>query len=227
MDWKTESAVLRKSAGHENYEPLHPFVSKRTVDRSIWYEGQLVTVYAQGERSTTRSVSGKATFPKTSDRRRTFITTNTNCSSSSTAASGLGLRVCRWTCRGFADIHAGRAHTLVRVDVAGDAHAVVHGHREQGIPSINNSTALFKFIGIPAEAVTLPPRVEVKQMPDPVEIARVTVKLAATSRTSSGSAGAGAMARTTPRSIRPRRTDRRVELPVPAAAHPCAGSQPR
>ena len=49
MDWKTESAVLRKSAGHENYEPLQPFVSKRTVDRSIWYEGQLVTVYAQGQ----------------------------------------------------------------------------------------------------------------------------------------------------------------------------------
>jgi hypothetical protein len=47
MDWKAESAVLRKNAGHQDYEPLQPFVSKRTVDRSIWYEGQLVTVYAQ------------------------------------------------------------------------------------------------------------------------------------------------------------------------------------
>ena len=68
---------------------------------------------------------------------------------------------------------AGRIHWFVSTSpVTRMLSFTVTASRE--FPSINNNTALFEFIGIPAEAVTLPPKVEVKHLPDPVEIARVT-----------------------------------------------------
>lgn len=46
-----EIRVRRSSQkfGLDGYEPLQPFVAGRTIDRSIWYEGQLLVFYADGE----------------------------------------------------------------------------------------------------------------------------------------------------------------------------------
>ncbi|HEX3779583.1 MAG TPA: cupin domain-containing protein [Pseudonocardiaceae bacterium] len=40
-------------------------------------------------------------------------------------------------------------------------------------PSINDNIGLFEFIGTPAETLALPPVVEVKQLPDPVDLLQV------------------------------------------------------
>jgi len=175
MDWKTESAVLRKSAGHENYQPLHPFVSKRTVDRSIWYEGQLMTVYAQGEQVDNTVCVWEGNIPEKIGppphihhyEHELFFVIN---GSIRAWVEGEPLDV---PADSLIFLPAGRIHWFVSTSpVTRMLSFTVTASKE--FPSINNNTALFEFIGIPAEAVTLPPKVEVKHLPDPVEIARVT-----------------------------------------------------
>jgi len=175
MDWKAESAVLRKNAGHESYEPLQPFVSKRTVDRSIWYEGQLVTVYAQGEHVDNTLCVWEGNIPETIgppphihhyEHELFFVIDG----SIRAYVEGTPFDV---TTDSLLFMPAGRIHWFASTSpVTRMLSFTVTASKE--FPSINNSTALFEFIGIPAEALTLPPVVEVKQMPDPVEIARVT-----------------------------------------------------
>lgn len=49
MDWKNESKKFRSEAGYGDYQPLEPFVTGRTLDRSMWYEGQLLVFYANAD----------------------------------------------------------------------------------------------------------------------------------------------------------------------------------
>ena len=178
MDWKAESAVLRKNSGnedYEDYEPLQPFVSERTVDRSIWYEGQLVTVYAQGEGVGNTCCVWEGNIPETIgppphihhyEHELFFVIDGS---------------IRAWVEGVPLDVHAdslifmpaGRIHWFVSTSpVTRMLSFTVTASKD--FPSINNNAALFKFIGVPAEAVTLPPTIEVKQLPDPAEIARVT-----------------------------------------------------
>lgn len=48
MDWQAESRKAREERGIDGYEPLQPFVAQRTLDRSLWYEGQLLVIYGSG-----------------------------------------------------------------------------------------------------------------------------------------------------------------------------------
>lgn len=48
MDWRAESTKAREERGIKDYEPLQPFVAQRTLDRALWYEGQLLVIYADG-----------------------------------------------------------------------------------------------------------------------------------------------------------------------------------
>jgi mannose-6-phosphate isomerase-like protein (cupin superfamily) len=45
----TEAEAILKERGLPDYAPLEPFVAQRTLDRSLWYEGQLIVMYASGE----------------------------------------------------------------------------------------------------------------------------------------------------------------------------------
>jgi mannose-6-phosphate isomerase-like protein (cupin superfamily) len=49
MDWEAEATEIRKERGLGEYQPLRPFVAKRTLERSLWYEGQLLVMYAHAE----------------------------------------------------------------------------------------------------------------------------------------------------------------------------------
>jgi mannose-6-phosphate isomerase-like protein (cupin superfamily) len=174
MDWQAESAALRKNKGLEDYEPLSPFVSKRTVERSLWYEGQLITLYVRGKQAG-----------------------NTCCIWEGSIPEGLGppphvhhyeheiffvidgsIRV--WIEGEAFDVHkdssmflpAGRMHWFVSTSPVTRMLAVTVT-ASQDFPSVNNNTALFEFIGRPAESLTLPPTIDGDQMPDPAEIARV------------------------------------------------------
>ena len=48
MDWKQKSRDAREERGVTDYEPLRPFVAERTLDRALWYESQLLVMYADG-----------------------------------------------------------------------------------------------------------------------------------------------------------------------------------
>lgn len=48
-DGHAEARAILASNGLAEYEPLEPFVAQRTLDRSLWYEGQLIVMYAHGE----------------------------------------------------------------------------------------------------------------------------------------------------------------------------------
>lgn len=174
MDWKAESAVLRKNKGLENYEPLQPFVSKRTLDRPLWYEGQLMTVYAQGEHADHICCVWEGNIPEQIgppphihhyEHELFFI-----IEGGITAwVEGVAFDAPKDS---LMFLPAGRMHWFVSTSpVTRILSFTVTASKD--FPSINNNTALFEFIGRPAEAMTLPPMVEVKEMPDPAEIARV------------------------------------------------------
>jgi mannose-6-phosphate isomerase-like protein (cupin superfamily) len=44
-----EAEDILKDRGLGDYTPLEPFVAQRTLDRSLWYEGQLIVMYGEGE----------------------------------------------------------------------------------------------------------------------------------------------------------------------------------
>ena len=48
-NWAEEAAQIRRARGLGDDEPLRGFVAKRTLDRSLWYEGQLLVMYAGGD----------------------------------------------------------------------------------------------------------------------------------------------------------------------------------
>lgn len=48
MDWEQESRQAREERGITDYEPLRAFVAERTLDRALWYESQLLVMYADG-----------------------------------------------------------------------------------------------------------------------------------------------------------------------------------
>ena len=179
MDWKAESASLRQKWGMENYEPLQPFVAERTVDRSIWYEGQLMTVYAEGEQTGNSCCVWEGNIPEEVgppphvhhyEHEMFFV---------------LEGSITAWvdgtpfdsTKDSLIFVPAGRIHWFVSTSpVTRMLSLTVTAYHE--FPTANTNVDLFKFIGRPAEALTLPPLDDpLQQMPDPVEITRVTHEL--------------------------------------------------
>jgi mannose-6-phosphate isomerase-like protein (cupin superfamily) len=175
MDWKAESAALRKGRGLEDYEPLLPFVTQRVLDRSLWYEGQLMTVYAQGEEVGNTCCVWEGNVPAEIgppphihhyEHELFFIIEG-------------GIRA--WIEGEQFEVPkdalifmpAGRMHWFVSTSPVTRMLSITVT-ASSDFPSINDNVGLFRFIGEPARAMTLPPTVEVKQMPDPAEIVRVS-----------------------------------------------------
>lgn len=44
-----EAELILSEQGLGSYKPLQPFVARRTLDRSLWYEGQLIVMYGEGD----------------------------------------------------------------------------------------------------------------------------------------------------------------------------------
>jgi mannose-6-phosphate isomerase-like protein (cupin superfamily) len=174
MDWTTESAALRERRGLADYEPLPPFVTTRSLDRSVWYEGQLMTVYAHGEPVENTCCVWEGNLPDQVgppphihhyDHELFFVIEG----SVTVWIEGEPFDVAKDS---LMFLPAGRIHWFM--STAPNTRVLsftVTANRE--FPSVNNNVALFTFIGTPAESMTLPPRIEVKPMPDPAAIDRV------------------------------------------------------
>jgi len=176
MDWQSESAKLRaERGGLEDYRPLQPFVSQRTLDRALWYEGQLMVVYAQGEEVDNTCCIWEGNIPEhigppphihLYEHEIFFI-----IEGRLTAwVEGVPFDVPKDS---MIFLPCGRMHWFVSAAPVTRMFSLTVT-ANQGFPAINNNTSLFQFIGRKAESMSLPPLEEVQSLPDPREIRRVS-----------------------------------------------------
>ena len=174
MDWTAESAALRDKRGLADYEPLPAFVAERSLESSVWYEGQLMTVYANGGPVENTCCVWVGNLPEGIgppphihhyDHELFFVMEG-------------GITV--WIEGEPFDVGqdslmflpAGRIHWFMSTAPQTRVFSfTVSANRE--FPAVNKNVDLFRFIGMPAESMTLPREVEVRPMPDPLEIERV------------------------------------------------------
>ena len=175
MDWKIESNKLREERGIEGYEPLAPFVSRRTVDRSLWYEGQLVVMYAQGAQVGNTCCVWEGNIPETVGppphihlyEHEIFFIIEGHLKA---WVEGVEYDVPKDS---MIFLPCGRMHWFVSAAPCTRMFSLTVTAGKE-FPNINNNTGLFKFMGRPAEAMTLPPLDDVEALPDPREIRRVS-----------------------------------------------------
>ncbi len=175
MDWESTSEELRANRGIHDYEPLKPFVAQRTSEKAVWYEGQLVVLYAQGEEVGDTCTVWEGNIPEEvgppphihlyehelfyiiEGHLRAFV-------------EGVEHDVPQGS---LLFLPAGRVHWFVSAaEVTRMLSFTITASRD--FPVINRSWDLFELIGAPAEALTLPPEGARKEFPDPHEILRVT-----------------------------------------------------
>ena len=175
VDWTTESSKLREARGIEGYEPLRPFVSQRTLDRSLWYEGQLVVLYAQGAAVGNTCCIWEGNIPQTIGppphihlyEHEIFFVIEGHLQA---WVEGVEYDVPKDS---LIFLPCGRMHWFVSAAPCTRMFSLTVT-ASKDFPNINNNTALFQFMGKPAEAMTLPPLAEVETLPDPREIRRVS-----------------------------------------------------
>ena len=174
MDWAAESAALRNNLGLKDYEPLQPFVSRRTIEKSVWYEGQLMTVYAHGAEVGNTCSVWEGNIPETIgppphlhhyEHELFFVIDG----SVTVWVEGERFDV---PTDSLVFLPAGRIHWFVSSSPVARVMSMTVT-ASQDFPRINDNVGLFRFIGRPAEEMALPPMVEVKQFPDPADILRV------------------------------------------------------
>lgn len=175
MDWPAESNKLREERGIIGYEPLKPFVSQRTVDRSLWYEGQLIVMYAQGEQVGNTCCIWEGNIPETIGppphihlyEHEFFFIIEGHLNA---WVEGVKYDVPKDS---MIFLPCGRMHWFVSMAPCTRMFSLTVTAGKE-FPNINNNTGLFQFMGQPAEAMTLPPLVEVETLPDLEEIRRVS-----------------------------------------------------
>ncbi|MFI9381948.1 cupin domain-containing protein [Kutzneria sp. NPDC052558] len=174
MDWTAESTALREKRGLADYEPLKPFVSRRSVESSLWYEGQLITVYANREPVENSCCVWEGNLPEGVgppphihhyEHELFFI-----------IEGGITAWVegepFEATENSLMFMPAGRIHWFVTTAPLTRMLSFTLTARGD-FPRLNDNVALFRFMGRPAEALTLPPAVEDVGIPDLAEINRV------------------------------------------------------
>jgi mannose-6-phosphate isomerase-like protein (cupin superfamily) len=171
MNWGEASERLRNERGVGDYQPLEPFVAERTLDRSLWYERQMVVRYAQGAEVDNTCCIWEGNLPLQAgppphihfyEHEFFYVLKG-------------GVRA--WvdgvqydaTENSLLFLPCGRMHWFV--STSEDTRLLsftVTANRE--FPGINRSVDLFTLIGQPAGALSLPPEGLEEEMPDPREI---------------------------------------------------------
>ncbi|MES2184609.1 MAG: cupin domain-containing protein [Pseudomonadota bacterium] len=176
MDWKEESAKLRaERGGLESFEPLKPFVSSRTLDRALWYEGQLIVMYAQGEEVDNTCCIWEGNIPEHIGppphihlyEHEIFFVIEGQLRA---WVEGVPYDVPKDS---MIFLPCGRMHWFVSAAPVTRMFSLTVTAKQE-FPAINNNTGLFEFIGRPAESLALPPLDAVETLPDPHEIRRVS-----------------------------------------------------
>ena len=177
MNWEEESAALRRDKGLGDYEPPAPFVASRALERSVWYEGQLITEYAQGSVVANSCCVWEGNLPQHVGppphihyyEHELFFVIEGGITA---WVEGQPFDIAK---DALLFMPAGRIHWFV--STAPETRMLSFTVTAQGdFPRINDNLGLFKFMGVPAEAMTLPPAgaPTPQQLPDFAAIAQLS-----------------------------------------------------
>ena len=174
MDWEQESRQAREEQGIKDYEPLRPFVSERTVDRALWYESQLLVMYADGPAVGHSCCIWEGNVPDGMGppphvhlyQHEIFFIIEGHLTA---WIEGVRYDVPK---DALIFMPAGRAHWFV--SAAPVTRMLSLTVTATGFASPHDQRRLFEYVGEPAKALTLPPAVREDFQPDPAILAEIS-----------------------------------------------------
>ena len=175
MDWKSESTKVRNDRGIGYYEPLQPFVANRTLDRALWYEGQLLVFYADGAAVNNSCCIWEGNVPEGMGPPPHIHLYEHECffiieGRLSAWVEGIKYDVPKDS---LIFLPAGRAHWFVSAaPVTRMISLTVTASKE--FPATHLNRKFFEYIGRPAEAMTLPDIPKEDHRPDPQVLMQLT-----------------------------------------------------
>lgn len=175
MDWKAESARVRADRGIVDYEPLQPFVAKRTLDRSLWYEGQLLVFYADGKAVDSSCCIWEGNIPAGMGPPPHIHLYEHECfyiieGSLNAWVEGIKYEVPKDS---LIFMPAGRAHWFVSTAPVTRMISLTVTAKPE-FPANHLNRKFFEYIGRPAESMTLPDMPKAEQRPDPEILKQLT-----------------------------------------------------
>lgn len=175
MDWTAESAKVRNDRGVGDYEPLQPFVSKRTLDRSLWYEGQLLVFYADGPAVDSSCCIWEGNIPSGMGPPPHIHLYEHECfyileGHISAWVEGIKYDVPK---DALIFLPAGRAHWFVSTAPVTRMLSLTVTAKPE-FPASHLNRKFFEYIGRPAEAMTLPDMPKEDHRPDPKVLMQMT-----------------------------------------------------
>jgi mannose-6-phosphate isomerase-like protein (cupin superfamily) len=175
MDWKAASAKVRNDRGIGDYEPLQAFVANRTLDRSLWYEGQLLVFYADGPAVNNSCCIWEGNIPEGMGPPPHIHLYEHECffiieGRLNAWVEGIKFDVPKDS---LIFLPAGRAHWFVSAaPVTRMMSLTVTASPE--FPASHLNRKFFEYVGRPAEAMTLPDMPKEDQHPDPKILMQLT-----------------------------------------------------
>jgi len=175
MDWKSESAKVRRDRGVGDYKPLEPFVAKRTLDRSLWYEGQLLVFYADGPAVDSSCCIWEGNIPAGMGPPPHIHLYEHECfyiieGSLNAWVEGVRYDVPKDS---LIFLPAGRAHWFVSAAPVTRMISLTVTAKPE-FPANHLNRKFFEYIGRPAEAMALPDIPKVDHRPDPEILKQLT-----------------------------------------------------
>jgi len=175
MDWKSESAKVRRDRGVGDYKPLEPFVAKRTLDRSLWYEGQLLVFYADGPAVDSSCCIWEGNIPAGMGPPPHIHLYEHECfyiieGSLNAWVEGVRYDVPKDS---LIFLPAGRAHWFVSAAPVTRMISLTVTAKPE-FPANHLNRKFFEYIGRPAEAMALPDMPKVDHRPDPEILKQLT-----------------------------------------------------
>jgi mannose-6-phosphate isomerase-like protein (cupin superfamily) len=175
MDWESESANVRNDRGMGYYEPLQPFVAIRSLDRALWYEGQLLVFYADGPAVNNSCCIWEGNVPEGMGPPPHIHLYEHECffiveGRLHAWVEGIKYEVPKDS---LIFLPAGRAHWFVSAaPVTRMISLTVTASKE--FPATHLNRKFFEYIGRPAEAMTLPDMPKEDHRPDPQVLMQLT-----------------------------------------------------
>jgi mannose-6-phosphate isomerase-like protein (cupin superfamily) len=173
LDWEARSREAREERGVTDYEPHQPFVAERTVDRALWYESQLLVMYADGPAVGNSCCIWEGNVPEGMGppphvhifQHEIFYIIEGHLTA---WVEGVRFDVPK---NALIFLPAGRAHWFL--SAAPVTRMLSLTVTATGLSSTHLQRRLFEYIGKPAEALTMPPAVRDDFRPDPATLAEI------------------------------------------------------
>jgi len=174
MDWETMSREAREERGITDYEPLRPFVAERTLDRALWYESQLLVMYADGPAVGNSCCIWEGNIPEGMGppphvhlyQHEIFYIIEGHLTA---WVEGVRYDVPK---NALIFLPAGRAHWFLSAAPVTRMFSLTV--TAENFPATHTQRLLFEYVGEPAEALTMPPPGRENRNLDPAVLAKIS-----------------------------------------------------